>query len=52
MLRKIAWDRKLEVESGGDNPDNADFARLFALVNVAMADAGIFSWQEKWFFEL
>jgi vanadium chloroperoxidase len=31
--------------------NNADFARLLALTNVAMADAGIFSWKEKWNYE-
>lgn len=31
--------------------NNADFARILALANVAMADAGVFAWKEKWDFE-
>jgi vanadium chloroperoxidase len=30
----------------------ADNARLFALVNAAMGDAGIFAWQDKYIFDL
>lgn len=49
IIRKIAWDKK----PGGpfNERTNADFARLFALANVAMADAGIFCWKEKYHFE-
>lgn len=49
ILRKIAFERKPDNTTSEDT--NADFARLFALANVAMADAGIFSWQEKYCFE-
>lgn len=49
ILRKVAWEKK----PGGPTSEqtNADFARLFALVNASLADAGIFAWQEKYFFE-
>ncbi|KAK4967504.1 hypothetical protein LTR28_002845, partial [Elasticomyces elasticus] len=46
VLRLIDDQHDLTAEA-----NNADFARLFALVNVAMADAGIFAWQEKYRFE-
>lgn len=49
IIRKVAWGKK---PGGPTNEDtNADFARLFALANVAMADAGIFCWKEKYHFE-
>ncbi|KAI9709204.1 MAG: hypothetical protein M1812_007727 [Candelaria pacifica] len=50
ILRKIAWTRK---PAGAPTNDaiNADFARLFAFVNVALADAGVFCWREKYRFE-
>lgn len=50
ILREIAWKRKPTADPNSE-PNNADFARLFALANVAMADAGIFGWQEKYSFE-
>jgi vanadium chloroperoxidase len=48
--------RRIAVNSKTDNAiasevNNADFARLLALTNTALADAGIFSWKEKWYFE-
>lgn len=47
ILRKVAWNMKLQ-----DCEDaNADFVRLFALVNTAMTDAGILCWREKYCFE-
>jgi vanadium chloroperoxidase len=50
VIRRIAvqykQDANIECEV-----NNADFARLLALANTAMADAGIFSWKEKWEFE-
>jgi vanadium chloroperoxidase len=49
VIRKIAWERKPAGPT--DEATNADFARLFALVNVSLADAGIFAWQEKYCFE-
>ena len=49
ILRKIAWERKPADPTS--EATNADFARLFALANGAMADAGIFAWQNKWCFE-
>ena len=49
ILRAIAWARK-PPGAPTDEAVNADFARLFALVNAAQADAGIFAWQEKYHF--
>ena len=49
ILRKVAWERK-----PGDaisEKTNADFARVFALASVALGDAGIFAWLEKFCFE-
>ena len=47
--------RRIAVQKMTANPSsevtNAEFARLFALVNSAMADAGIFAWKTKWFYE-
>ncbi|KAL9110400.1 MAG: hypothetical protein Q9227_005131 [Pyrenula ochraceoflavens] len=54
ILRQIAWQRRPGAASGASGTSeeaNADFARLFALVNVSLADAGIFAWQEKYCFE-
>ena len=48
-LRNIAWSRK--VAGPTDEATNADFVRVFALFNAALADAGIFAWQEKYCFE-
>ena len=49
ILRKLAWDNR------PSNPDpealNADFARLFALANAALADAGVFAWLQKYTYE-
>ena len=50
IIRRIAVTYARDTNLGSE-ANNADFARLFALVNVAMADAGIFSWKEKWDFE-
>jgi vanadium chloroperoxidase len=49
ILRKVAWERKSGDATSEET--NADFVRLFALANTAMADAGIFSWQEKYRFQ-
>ena len=49
ILRKIAWDHK--PADATSDATNADFARLFAVFNVALADAGIYAWQEKYCFE-
>lgn len=50
IIRVIAvqYKRESDIES---EVNNADFARVLALSNVAMADAGVFSWKEKWDFE-
>ena len=48
-LRSVAWSRK--VAGATDEATNADFVRVFALFNAALADAGIFAWQEKYCFE-
>ncbi|KAI4190526.1 MAG: hypothetical protein LQ346_004902 [Caloplaca aetnensis] len=49
ILRKVAWERR--PTKGDPEAVNADFARLFALANAALADAGIFAWLQKWTFE-
>ena len=49
ILRKIAWEKMLSCPTAEET--NADFARLFALVNASLADAAIFAWQEKYNFE-
>lgn len=51
ILRQIAWDRKVTTGTATSDPANADFVRLFALANAALADAGIFSWKEKYTFQ-
>ena len=50
ILRKLAWSRKPAIYATSEK-NNADFARLFAFFNVALADAGIQSWQEKYCYE-
>jgi vanadium chloroperoxidase len=50
IIRRIAVKYKQETDIESE-ANNADFARLLALVNAAMADAGVFSWKEKWDFE-
>jgi len=50
IMRRIAVNYKTELDIT-HNTNNADFARLFALVNTALADAGVFSWREKWYHE-
>jgi vanadium chloroperoxidase len=51
IVRRIAVVYKQEADLENSEVNNADFARLLALANTAMADAGIFSWKEKWDFE-
>ena len=48
IIRRVAWNMR-----GTRDPEeiNADFVRLFALANVALADAGILAWREKYSFE-
>ncbi|KAH8719247.1 hypothetical protein GQ44DRAFT_762117 [Phaeosphaeriaceae sp. PMI808] len=50
IVRNIAVRYKAEADIESE-ANNADFARVLALANTAMADAGIFSWKEKWEFE-
>lgn len=50
ILRVLAWDRKATANPA-DQAQAAEFVRLFALANTAMADAGKFSWREKYRFE-
>jgi vanadium chloroperoxidase len=47
IIRKMAWERW----SGDPAANFGHFVRLLALTNVAMADAGKFSWKEKYRFE-
>ena len=50
ILRVVAWDMKL-TNDPDDLAQNSEFVRLFALANVAMADAGKFCWLEKYKYE-
>lgn len=50
ILRRIAVTYKPEPDIKHE-ANNADFARLFALANAAMADAGILAWREKYHFQ-
>jgi vanadium chloroperoxidase len=50
IIRRIAVTYKQDGDFTSET-NNADFARLFALTNTALADAGVFSWKEKWEFE-
>ena len=50
ILRKLAWDKKTPGAAPNDPAVTAEFARLFALANAAMADAGIFAWREKYYY--
>ncbi|KAF1980947.1 acid phosphatase/Vanadium-dependent haloperoxidase [Aulographum hederae CBS 113979] len=54
ILRKVAWQRRpypRPTTADEVAANDADFIRVFALANAAMADAGIFAWQEKYCFE-
>lgn len=52
ILREVAWEKR-DTAAGPDDVDqNSEFVRLFALANTAMADAGKFSWLEKYKHEL
>jgi hypothetical protein len=46
------WNRTLRSIADLDVPDSGDSARMFALVNVAMADSMIASWDSKVHFNL
>lgn len=49
IVREVAINKP---NPGTGNPNTpAQNARLFALVNVAMADAGILSWEQKYLFD-
>jgi len=50
ILRKLATEKKPKPDITNE-ANNADFVRLFCLANVAMGDAGIFAWLEKYCFE-
>jgi vanadium chloroperoxidase len=50
IIRRIAVTYKPDTSLTSE-ANNADFARLLALTNTALADAGVFSWKEKWEFE-
>lgn len=52
ILRKVAINALGSPLKPTDISQNSDLVRLFALANVAMADAGKFSWKEKFRYEL
>ncbi|KAI7199012.1 hypothetical protein KC316_g3859 [Hortaea werneckii] len=47
----VAWNYRPDKKIPDSDKNNVEFARLFTLCNAAMADAGIFAWQEKYCFE-
>lgn len=49
IVRAIAWDRRGLQGDAALQED--EFVRVFALANTAMADAGKFSWREKYRYE-
>lgn len=51
IVKQIAFDKRMPDGLNSDE-NNAQFVRLLALANVAMADAGIFCWREKYKYEL
>ncbi|EXJ57235.1 hypothetical protein A1O7_07582 [Cladophialophora yegresii CBS 114405] len=51
IIRQIAFDHKKGSDINSDE-NNAQFLRLLALANTAMADAGIFCWRDKYKYEL
>ncbi|KQN77353.1 vanadium-dependent haloperoxidase [Sphingomonas sp. Leaf62] len=62
VIRVVAWNKKNTGIAGPTNPatpipanvldQHAEFVRIFALCNAAMADAGKFAWREKYKFQL
>lgn len=54
VVRVVAWKHlKAGVPADPKNVDHhAEFVRIFALCNAAMADAGKFAWREKYRFQL
>ncbi|EGP86899.1 uncharacterized protein MYCGRDRAFT_86416 [Zymoseptoria tritici IPO323] len=51
VVKQIAFDAKVGDDISSDE-NNAQFVRLLALVNVAMADVGVFFWRDKYKYEL
>lgn len=51
IVRIIAWNER-KTDDPKHAGQTAEFVRLLALVNVAMADAGKFAWLEKYKYEL
>lgn len=49
-LRNIAFSRRPNANTTAE-ANNADFARLFAVCNAALGDAGIFAWLGKYCYE-
>ncbi|KAL8864550.1 MAG: hypothetical protein Q9174_007310, partial [Haloplaca sp. 1 TL-2023] len=50
IIRQIAVDRK-PAALITDEANNADFARLLAIANAALGDAGVFAWLGKYTYE-
>lgn len=50
ILRVVAFKKRVEEDITSE-ANNAEFARLFALVNVALADAGKYAWLAKYEFD-
>jgi hypothetical protein len=52
IVREIAMKKPNPDNTGGQPNNTGQNARLFALVNTAMADAGILSWDQKYIHDL
>jgi vanadium chloroperoxidase len=51
ILLQIAWAKRKNMSDAEAETNNKNFARLFALANVAMTDAGILCWRENCHYE-
>jgi membrane-associated phospholipid phosphatase len=50
VIRQIVQQKTKEMQDKGEEPKLLNYARLFALANIAMADAAIAAWDAKFHF--
>ena len=50
-IRHIGWNRITRIVAGTHNLDLLESARLFALVNIVMADGNIAGWDSKFYYD-
>lgn len=50
IIRQIVQQKTAEMKKNGEEPRVLNYARLFALANIAMADAAIAAWDAKYHF--